>query len=130
MKFKELLNGNYFSFIRKNNDSAVVLQKIAENKFRYANGSGITVYRKDETVEDLGQEYQPPVLMRFSKLSVGHYFVFHECRTVYKKISKYYIRQFGESESVYYNRGEDVRDLGQDFSEFVKPIHVRIKQSN
>lgn len=128
MKFKELAIGNYFSFVRKNDDSAVVLQKFAENKFRYANGSGITVYSKNETVEDLGEEYERPVLTQFNKLGVGHYFIFHECRTVYQKVSKYHIRRFSETKSIYYNRNGETQDLGQDFAEFIEPIHVRVRK--
>lgn len=131
MKFKELAIGNYFIFIRKKDpDNAVVLQKFAENKFRYSNGTGITVYLKNETVEDLGEEYKQPELTPFTKLGVGHYFVFQHCRTVYQKVSRYYFRQIGSTEQVYYNRNGDTQDLGQDFGELIEPIHIRVRKRN
>lgn len=131
MKFKELAIGNYFIFVRKKDpDNAVVLQKFAENKFRYANGTGITVYPKNENVEDLGNEYEQPVLTPFTKLGVGHYFVFHQCRTMCQKVSRYHFRPVGSTEQLYYNRNGDTQDIGQDFGELIEPIHIRIKKRN
>jgi len=114
MKFKDLPVGNYFTFVRKDNDGAVVLQKLGQFKFRYANGTGITPYCRNETVEDLGGEYKKPEFVKFNKLEVGNYFVFRERRTIYQKESKYYIRQFGIDDSTYYNKNEDVQNLSKD----------------
>ena len=131
MKFKELAIRNYFIFVQKKDpDNAVVLQKFAENKFRHSNGTGITVYLKNETVDDLSDEYEQPVLTPFTKLGVGHYFIFHQCRTMYQKISRYYFRQIGSTEQHYHNRNDDTQDLGQDFGELIEPIHIRVRKRN
>lgn len=128
MRFKDLPVDTYFKFVRTDDcDDATVWQKLAQHKIRYARGLGIQKYLRNEYVEDLGSEYQPPKLINFDQLTKGHFFVFRDSKTVHQKLSVYYIRPFGSTESIYYNKNGEVQDLGEEISQFAQPIHVQTR---
>ena len=128
MRFKDLPVDTYFRFIRSDkHDDATVWQKLAQHKIRYARGLGIQKYLRNEYVEDLGYEYQLPELVNFELLPKGHYFVFADSKTMYQKLTTYYIRHYGTSESIYYNKNGKVQDLGEEMCQFMQPIHVQTR---
>lgn len=127
MRFKDLPVDTYFKFVRTDDcDDATVWQKLAQHKIRYARGLGIQKYLRNEYVEDLGCEYQLPELIKFEQLPQEHYFVFADCKTVYQKLTKHYIRSCGANKSIYYGKNGNVEDLGDNIFQFDLQIHEKI----
>lgn len=121
LKFYDLPVDHFFMF---NEGDGTVYQKLGKNKIRKAREYGIIPYRRNQNVEDLGPDFKLPELKKFKSLKIGEYFMFLNEEFVYRKFSATSIRKVGEPETTLYRKNEEVEFLGNDMTQFTKPMLV------
>jgi hypothetical protein len=128
--YKDLPVEHYFRFVNSTLEflanSQDVFQKLSRQKIRNVSQGSTIIYRKNEEVIDLGETVD---IKRYEDVSIDEYFIFvDDPKTVYRKMAKTKIRKLGNelSDTSRYFGNKEVKILGNDMSQFVEPIHVKV----